>query len=389
VLDVTHVMAGAWCGCLLGQMGADVVKVERPGGGEDLRRSQTRTGGAFRVFDAVNHGKRSIAIDLREPRGAALVRRLARDADVFVENFRPGSLARHGLGADALCAENPGLVYCSISAFGGSGPHRDRAGFDLIAQGMAGILSLTGEPAGEPAAAGVPIADLNAGTFAALGILSAWIHRLRTGRGQRVEASLFESALAYTIWETALWFGLGQVAAANGSAHRLAAPYRAFRSGDGWITIAVGTQAIWTRLCAALGRDDLACDARFADPIARLRHRAALEADLAQGFAKEPSAHWIARLEAAGVPCGPVQRIDEVWRDPQALARGMLVEADAPDGSKRRAIGPAAKLSETPWRTQPIAPALGEHSREVLRAAGLADAEIEVLLADGIVEAAP
>ncbi len=386
VLDVTHVMAGAFCGSLLAQMGADVVKVEPPAPGEDLRRSQDLTGGAFRPFDAVNHGKRSVCLDLKHAEGARALRRLAAHADVFIENYRPGSLARRGLGYEDLAAENPALVYCSISAFGGSGPYRDRPGFDLIAQGMAGILRLTGEPGGPPAAAGVPIADLNAGTFAALGIVSAWVHRLRTGRGQKVEASLFEGALAYTVWESALYFGTGRVAEANGSAHRLAAPYRAFPTTDGWLTLATGTQASFSRLCAALGLERWLDDPRFSNPVSRLLHRSVLEDELAAIFAARKTAEWIARLDTAGVPCGPVQRMDAVWNDEHTRARGMLVEAEARDGSLRRAIGPAAKLSGSPWKTRAIAPEHGEHSRDVLREAGYTDSEIEALVRAGIVE---
>lgn len=389
VLDVTHVMAGAWCSCLLAQMGADVVKVERPGAGEDLRRGQARTGGAFRPFDAVNHGKRSLAVDLSTARGAEVVRRLAAGADVLVENYRPGSLAKRGLDPESLSAANPGLVYASVSAFGATGPYRERAGFDLIAQAMAGIISLTGEPGRPPAAAGVPIADLTAGSLAALGVLSALVKRQHTGRGQRVDTSLFEAALSLTIWESALYLDTGQVPQPNGARHRLASPYGTFPTADGWIVVAAGTQATWERLCGALERPDLPSDERFAESLARLAQREALEEELGKVFAGQASAHWVERLEAAGVPCAPVLDMAGVWADPQTLARDMLAEHVPEDGGRAsRVIGPAAKLSETPWRASGVAPRQGEHSEAVLREAGFDAAEIEALLAEGVVERA-
>ncbi len=387
VLDVTHVMAGAWCSCLLAQMGADVVKIERPGVGEDLRRGQKRTGGAFRPFDAVNHGKRSLCIDLGDPRGAEAVRKLALVSDVLVENFRPGALARRGLGYDELAAEHPALIYASVTAFGSTGPYAERAGFDLIAQAMAGIISLTGEPGRPPVAAGVPVADLTAGTLAALGILSAWIERTRTGRGQRVETSLFEAALSLTIWESAMYLDTGNVPQPNGAKHRLAAPYGTFPTADGWVAVAAGTQGIYERLCAALARPDLLEDPRFADPFVRLGQREALEAELAEVFRAETSATWVERLDAAGVPCGPVNDMAGVWADPQTLARGMLAETQA-DGDEKahRVIGPAVKLSETPWRGVPRPPRQGEHSLEILVEAGYDPEEARTLLAAGVVE---
>lgn len=386
VLDVTHVMAGAWCGCLLAQMGADVVKVERKGEGEDLRQAQARTGGAFRPYDAVNHGKRSLAVDLDDPRGAEIIASLAKEFDVFLENYRPGAMDRRGLGADRLCAENPRLIYCSVSAFGSTGPYRDRPGFDLIAQAMSGILSLTGEQEGTPVAAGVPVSDLNAGTLAAMGILSAWIERLRSGKGQKVETSLFEAAIAYTIWESAMYFDLGAVAKPNGSRHRLASPYRTFATSDGWIAVGAGTQPTWKRLCEAVDRPDLLDDERFASPLKRLEHRAALEADLENVFRGKSTTAWVRQLDATGVPCGPVQGIDQMWNDPQTLARDMLAEDPAAPERPRKVIGPAVKLSRTPWQARPEASTLGEHTFDVLQQAGWRDDDINDLIAAGVIE---
>lgn len=389
VLDVTHVMAGAWCGLLLAEMGADVVKLERPGRGDDFRRRLGDGQRGFEPFSAVNHSKRSLALDLKRPEGAEVLRRLAAGADVLVENYRPGTLERLGLGFRDLSRANPRLVYASISGFGATGPWRDRGGFDLMAQGLAGLMSLTGEPGGQPVKVGVPIADLTAGSLAALGILSALVARARTGRGQHVDTSLFEAALSTTVWESALYFGLGVVAKPEGSAHRLAAPYEAFRTRDGHLTLGAANQATFERLCAALGREDLLADPRFAGPVERLAHRRELAAILQAIFETGTTAHFVDRLNAAGVPAGPVLALDEVFRQPQVAARAMVASLPRPEGGSDHVLGPPVKLSDTPWRARHAAPALGAHSREVLAEAGVAADEIEALVRSGVVGVPP
>jgi len=384
VLDVTHVMAGSYCGLLLGEMGAQVVKVERAGGGDDLRRNQTLARGAFRPYDAVNHGKRSLALDLGDPRGAEVLRRLADGADVLVENYRPGTLERLGVGPAGLRARNPRLVTCSISGFGASGPEAAVPGFDLVAQGAAGIMSLTGEPARPPVVAGVPLSDLNAGSFAALGILSALFERERSGAGQHVDTSLFEAALAYTVWESALWFDTGAVPGPAGSSHRLGSPYGAFATADGHLTLGAATQANWERLCRAIGRETLASDERFSNGLGRLRNKPALFAELAAVFATDTTASWIARLRAAGVPSGPVRNIAEAHASPQARAREMSVALGEIDGRERFVLGVPAKLSRTPWRIRGRASGYGEDGTAVLRAAGFAAEEIAALVEAGV-----
>ncbi|HWA62872.1 MAG TPA: CoA transferase, partial [Caulobacteraceae bacterium] len=257
VLDCTHVIAGAWCSMMLADLGAEVVKIE-PLEGETTRGHPKAR---FKAFDFVNRNKRSLAIDLASPMGAETIRRLARSADVFVENYRPGSLDRMGLGWEHLKAVNPRLVYASVSGFGLTGPYRDRGGFDLIAQGMSGIMSFTGEPGAErPTACGVPLSDLNAGTFAALGILAALRHRDATGEGQHVETSLLETAIAYTVWESGLYLTTGEVARPNGSRHRLAAPYEALKTRDGYIVVGVNSQRLWERFVEAIAAPDLGTD---------------------------------------------------------------------------------------------------------------------------------
>ncbi|HWF00635.1 MAG TPA: CoA transferase, partial [Caulobacteraceae bacterium] len=321
VLDCTHLIAGAYCSMMLADFGADVVKIE-PIGGESTRG---RPENPFKPFDFMNRNKRAIAIDMASPEGAELVRTLAATADVFVENYRPGSLDRMGLGYDALAAVNPGLIYASVSGFGLTGPYRERAGLDLVVQAMSGLMSVTGpRGAQEPVAVGVPISDLSAGLFATIGVLAALEHRRKTGEGQRLETSLLEAALAYLPWEAGQALTTGAVAAPNGTRHRLAAPYEALRTGDGWMVVGVTSQKLWLKLCEALGTPELAGEADFAHGAQRLENRDALQARLESILASETTAHWVERIAAGGVPCGPINDIAQALADPQIVARGML-----------------------------------------------------------------
>ncbi|HYW04426.1 MAG TPA: CoA transferase [Gammaproteobacteria bacterium] len=378
VLDCTHVIAGAWCSMVLADLGADVVKVESPRG--EVTRTRL---GAFRAYDFVNRNKRAIAVDLAREGGRDTLRRLARGADVFVENYRPGAMAGMGLGYDDLAAENPGLIYCSVSGFGHDGPYRERGGLDLVAQAMSGIMSFTGEPGGErPVAAGVPVSDLNAGTFAVVGILAALAHRNRTGEGQHVETSLLESALSYTVWESGLYLTTGEVASPRGSRHRLAAPYEALRTGDGFIVVGVNTQKLWRRLCEVLGEPELADDARFAAPRDRLENRDALQAHLEALLASDTTGGWVERLVAQGIPAGPINDIGGALEDPQVRARGMLAEVDG-----RRFVRTPVKMSRTPVRLRRGPAEVGQDTRAVLEEAGFAPDEIRTLLEGGAVTA--
>jgi crotonobetainyl-CoA:carnitine CoA-transferase CaiB-like acyl-CoA transferase len=380
VLDCTHVIAGAWCSMLLADLGADVIKIEPPTG------EVTRTAiGAFRAYDFVNRNKRAIAVAVTQPDGAAAVRRLAAWADVWVENFRPGALDRLGLGYAALAEVNPALIYCSISGFGQDGPYRDRGGLDLVAQAMSGIMSFVGEPGGNPVSTAVPIADLNAGTFGALGVVAAWAHRQRTGEGQRVETSLLESALAYTVWEAGLYLTLGEVAAPRGARHRLAAPYEALRTGDGHIVVGVTNQNLWARFCEAIGRPTLRDDPRFADPISRLMNREELKVEIEARLADHPTAYWLDQLQARGIPSGPINTIDQALADPHVQARGIVVRL-----GERTFLGSPLKMSRTPPALRRGPAEIGEHSREVLLEAGFTADEVDALLASGaIAQGAP
>ncbi len=387
VLDLTQIMAGPYCTMMLGDMGADVIKVEKPNGGDDARRmGPPFIEGESAAFLGINRNKRSIVVDLRADRGRELAQRMARESDILVQNFRPGAIERMGLGYEQVREINPAVVYCTISGFGATGPYARRGGFDLVTQGMSGLMSVTGHPGAPPTKIGVPICDLNAGMFAALGILTAYINRLRTGQGQHVDTSLLEAGIAYTFWESAMYFATGDAPGPGGSAHRLTAPYQAFETSDGYVNIGAANQANWERLCAAIGRDELVSDARFAEPKDRMNNLDDLVSTLERTFAQQTSEHWLDVLESANVPAGPIYDLAQMYDDPQVRAREMMVETEHPVAGSVKNIGIPIKLSETPGRFQRPAPTLGQHTDGVLRDLGCSDAEIESLRADGVVE---
>lgn len=380
VIDCTHVIAGAWCSLLLADLGADVVKIE-PLTGETTRG---RPDSAFKPFDFVNRNKRVINVDWSQPKGAAVIRRLVETADVFVENFRPGALARQGLGYDDLSEIKPDLIYCSISGFGQTGPYRNRGGFDLIAQAMSGIMSFTGEIGSEtPVAAGVPLSDLNAGVFGALGVLAALNHRHQTGEGQYVETSLLEAAMAYTVWETGMNLTTGAVAVRSGTRHRLAAPYEAFRTADGFIVVGVNNQSLWDRFCEALGDQEMHDDPRFAQRYARVDNRDALQDRIESILAHDTTAAWQEKLLAKGIPCGPINDITQALADPHIQARGLLAEVDG-----RKFTRAPVNLSKTPVELRRGPGRIGRDTREVLTESGFGEDEIDALLGDGVIVAA-
>ena len=384
VLDCSQILAGPFCSMLLADMGADVVKVEKPAGGDDTRRmGPPFIGGESAAFLAMNRNKRSIVLNFKHPDGVAALKRLVADADVLIENYRPGVMDRLGLGYDVMSEINPRLVYCSISGFGRTGPYAQRAGFDLVAQGMSGLMSFTGLPGSAPVKVGVPIADMNAGMFSMYGILTAYINRLKTGKGQYVDVSLLESALAYTVWESSSYFATGTVAGPLGSAHRLSAPYQALRVSDGYITIGAPNQSNWERFCKAIDRGDLLDRPEYESNATRLGNREQLEAELEETLCKKPRDHWLQLLEEAGVPAGPILDMAEVWADPQVQARGMDVPLEHPAAGTVRNIGLAAKLYGTPGKLYRHAPLLGQHTDEVLEAAGYSPEEIRRLHESG------
>ena len=385
VIDFSQILAGPFCTMLLADMGADVVKIEKPNGGDDTRRyGPPFIEGESAAFLTLNRNKRSIVLDLKSEQGLAIVRRMLEDADVMIHNFRPGVVDRMGLAYDDVSALNPAIVYCTVSGFGTTGPYSSRAGFDLVAQGMSGLMSINGFPDSPPAKVGVPMADLNTGMFCAYGILTAYINRLSTGRGQHVDASLLESGMAYTLYESATYFATGEVAGPLGSAHRMIAPYQAFATRDGYINIGAANQNNWERMCRAVGREDLLEDERFASNPERMVSIDALTPIMEETFRTQTTAHWVEALEKAGVPCGPIYNIEQVYADPHVQSREMAVELEHPKSGSIRNIGVAVKLHDTPGSVRTPAPILGQHSEEVLDQYGYAEADIAALKDAGI-----
>ncbi len=387
VLELAQIMAGPTCGMLLADMGADVVKVEKLPGGDDARGyREPRVNGVSAPFLILNRNKRGIALNLKHPRGRDLLLRMVEDADVLTENYRRGTLEKLGLGYDVLARRNPGLIYAAVSGYGRDGPYADRGGFDLIAQGFAGLMSVTGEPGGPPAKTGNSVADINAGILAAVGILAAYAHKLKTGEGQVVDTSLMEAALQQTYWHAAIYFATGQSPGPTGSAHLLTAPYQAFRASDGWINVGGANQANWERITEVLGHPEWSGDARFATNSARMQHLDALTEAMNAALGTRTKAEWMAAFDSAGVPAGPVHSIGEALTHPQVLARGMVVELEHPTAGPMKALGCPIHFSATPTAITRPAPLLGEHTRELLREYGCTDTEVDELVREGVVE---
>ncbi|WP_420130616.1 CaiB/BaiF CoA transferase family protein [Longimicrobium sp.] len=369
VLDLSRVLAGPLCTMVLGDLGADVVKVERPGTGDDTRTwgppwAQGPDDRESAYYLSVNRNKRSVAADLKSDDGRALVLRLAREADVVVENFAPGMLDGWGLGYAGLSAENPGLVFCSITGYASDGPEAGRPGYDFAVQARAGWMSITGEPEGTPVKVGVAVVDVLTGQNAAIAILAALRERDRSGRGQRVEVSLFDSALAGLVNVTQAVLVTGNEPRRWGNAHVTIVPYQAFDAADRPFIVAVGNDAQWRRLCAAIGADDLAADERFATNPGRVEHRDGVVMALAARFRARPAAQWLGMMEAAGVPCSPVQTVGEALADPAAGARWPM---EGPSYGAVSTVASPLRFSRTPAALRDSAPALGEHTDEVQR----------------------
>jgi crotonobetainyl-CoA:carnitine CoA-transferase CaiB-like acyl-CoA transferase len=390
VIDLTHVMAGPTCTLMLADMGADVIKIEKSPHGDDSRHMiPPKIGEETAAFLMMNRNKRGIVLDLKKPGGAKVLRRLLEGADVLVENFAPGAMERLGLGYEDLRKQYPALIYCSLSGFGRTGPYKHRRGFDLIAQAMSGIMSFTGEgPHGPPVKCGSPLSDITAGILAAMGILAAYAHRLKTGEGQWVETSLYEAALVQTYWQSAIALATGIAPRAMGSAHPLNAPYQAFETSDGWIVVGGANRKHWLSTLDAVGAPELAEDPRFVDNAARMANLKALEDELARRFRMRPSAHWLEALDARGVPCGPVCDMLQALADPQTLAREMVVEVEHSRIGPVKTIGLPVKFSRTPGKVRKGAPVYGEHTRAVLKDHGFGEEEIAALEAEGAIIAA-
>jgi len=383
VLDMSHVMAGPVCGLMLADMGADVIKVEKIDGGDDTRRMlPPAINGEPAAFMMMNRNKRGLAVDLKSVGGRHVLERLAAKADVLIENYRHDTLDKLGLGYERLSAINPGLIYCAISGFGRSGPLATHGGFDLVAQGMSGLMAITGEAQGRPPVkVGAPVTDIGAGILGAMGVCAAYAQKLKTGKGQIVDTSLFEAGITMTYWQSAIAFATGVAPGALGSAHPLAAPYQAFRTKDGWLNLGASNQSTWT-MCVVdvLGAPELATDPRFKTNADRMANLPALVEALSAHFATRTTADWLARLEQAGVPAGPVLSITEMHAHPQAIARDMVPTVEHPRAGAVQTIGLPVKFSGTPGGVARPAPLHGEHTREILAEAGFTAGEIAALI---------
>jgi len=384
VLDLTEHMAGPFCTMILADMGAEVLKVERPGRGDS---SRAMGDGAERnpFFTYINRNKKSVTLDYKGARGRAVFLRLLRSVDVLVENYRATVMERAGLGYAVLASENPRLIYAQLSGFGPDGPYRDKGGLDLIAQGMGGLMHVTGEEGGPPISVGQPICDLGTGMWGVQGILSALYERERTGRGQKVDCSLLETALGFSGWTSAAWLVDGVEPVRQGPRHRQNAPYQRFTTQDGYMMIGAATQELWERCARALGRPDWIDDSRFRRNADRLRHRQDLEKEIERILGTQPTAHWVAALDAAGVPSGPVYTYGQIFVDPQVRHLGMVTHADDPELGRVPHVRTPVRLSRSRVAVRSVAPKLGAHTTEVLTGLGYKPAELETLRRDRVI----
>jgi crotonobetainyl-CoA:carnitine CoA-transferase CaiB-like acyl-CoA transferase len=382
VLDLTEHMAGPFCTMILADMGAEVIKLERPGKGDSVRAWGD---GSERnpYFRYINRNKKGITLDYKHPEGKILFLRLVEQADVLVENYRPNVMPRAGLGFDDLRRLNPRLIYAQLSGLGYDGPYAGRGGFDLIAQGMGGIMHVTGEPDGPPTSVGLPICDLGTGMWAVQGILAALYERHRTGKGRLVECSLLETAIGFSSWTSAQWLADQIEPARQGSRHRQNAPYQRTKTEDGYLMIGAAGEALWQRCAAALGHPEWCQDPRFATNAARMANRAALEATMEDVFATGPTEHWVAVLEKAGVPCGPVYDYRHIFTDPQVEHRGLVQYAGDPELGEVPHIRTPIKIGDSVC-VRAVAPKLGQHNDEIFARLGVAPADLAALRDKGV-----
>ncbi|WP_332826795.1 CaiB/BaiF CoA transferase family protein [Ramlibacter sp.] len=385
VLDISQVMAGPFACMLLGDLGADVIKIEPPGSGDQTRGSMgfKMKGADSLGFINMNRNKRSVTLDLKSPAGKEVLLKLAKEADILIENYRPGALRRMGLGYDVLKEVNPRLVYTSISGFGQTGPWADRPGFDLMAQAMSGVMSVTGYPDSPPVKAGVPVADIGCALFAIYATLSAYIGAKNTGQGQHVDAALFDAAMAFGVWDICDWWGTGKPPQPLGTSNKMTAPYQAMASSDGWFVMGANNQKLWVQLCTLMRREELLQDPRFSTISLRLANRPALQDELEKTFKQQTKDYWVGLLLENGIPAGPILSYPEAFGSEHAKARNMRMEIDHPVEGKVPNIGFAVKLSGTPQQVRRHPPLLGEHNDEVMAEIGLDGPGIERLRAQG------
>ncbi|KJZ17219.1 MULTISPECIES: CoA transferase [unclassified Halomonas] len=386
VLDVSQIMAGPYCTMVLGDMGAEVIKVEKANGGDDSRQMGPYVEDESTCFAQINRNKKSISLNLKEEKGREVFYRLAKEADVVVENYRPGVTQSLKIDYDSLKAINPGLIYCSISGYGQTGPSRHKGGFDLVAQGMSGLMSMTGEPGRRPLKTGVAVYDIGAGLTAIYSILAAYIHRQRSGEGQHLDIAIAECGLPWFTWEAGAYFSEGRVPEATGWRHRVSAPYQAMRVRDGYMMLGCANQRTWERFCEdVIERPELMVDERFKTNLDRGANVEALEAILEDILGQQDRAYWLDRCDAAGVPAGPINDFDQAMHDEHYLAREMVLEVDHPTMGRMKTLGFPSKFSATPLAIRQPAPLFAQHTDEVLGEIGLAADEIDALRQQGAV----
>jgi crotonobetainyl-CoA:carnitine CoA-transferase CaiB-like acyl-CoA transferase len=389
VLEVGNYLAGPYCGMQLADLGAEVIKVEHPDGGDQVRLVAPLIGGEGSAFIRLNRNKRSIAVDLKAPEGREVFRKLVGTADVVIENLRPGTMGDLGLDYSTLRAINPRLIYVAASGWGQDGPLRDKPGMDIMAQARAGLMSITGNPGDDPVKVGVPICDLVCALYGALATTAALYARIETGEGQLVDISLLESGVSLAVWEAGGYFATGQIPGPLGSAHQTSAPYQAFRTADGWITIGATTRFNWTALCHALGLGPLLEDSRYADANLRQTNRASLVTEIERVTSTNGTKHWLEALDAAGVPCAPIQNFGQVFHDPGLESRDFFWDAPHPTLGKVRQLGSPMRFSGTPVRRGNAGPRLGDDTVELLAEIGYGDKEVREMLLSKVVAAPP
>ena len=379
VLEMSQIMAGPTCGLLLADLGAEVIKIEKTPAGDDTRNFlPPEINGEAAAFMMMNRNKKGIALNLKDKDGIKIFKEMVKNSDVVLENFRKGTLEKLGIGYNVLSEINPKIILCEISGYGRTGPYADKGGFDLVAQGMSGLMSITGESKDKPPMkVGAPITDITAGLLASSGILAALIHREKTGEGQKVDTSLFEAGIVHTYWQSAIAGATGQSPGPLGSAHPLTAPYQAFKTKDKWITVGASNQNTWLMLLKAINRQDLQENEMFSSNLSRKKNISQLVDILNTELLKKTSDEWLKIFDNNGLPCGPINSITEMFEDPQTIHREMIIEVDNKKAGKSKAIGMPIKFSKSKTEKSKGAPNLGEHTREIMLSFGYKHEEIE------------
>lgn len=385
VLDLSQVLAGPYCTMVLADMGADVIKVEKYPNGDDTRNMGPYINEESYMYMMVNRNKRGICLNLKTDQGLEVLYKLIKDADVFIENYRPGVTKKLGIDYDTLKDINPALIYCSISGYGQTGPYKDKGGYDIMAQGLSGLIDMTGEKGGKPVKVGIAIHDIAAAQTAIQSILSAYIYRLKKGVGQYIDVSLVDSGLAWTVWEAAAYFGKGEVPQRNGTAHRVSAPYQGYKTQDGFILIGAGNQKLWEKFCLhVVNKTEWLTDERFLTNSIRAKNASQLEIEIEKVLSEHPSSYWLDLLDSEGIPSGPIYSYDQSLNDEHILAREMILDYEHPVAGAMKTLGFPAKFSKTPGQFRNAAPLLGQHNKEILAELGYTNDEVQTLMSDKV-----